>query len=176
MKRMCLVGAAVAASSLAFGVAGSAAAGKHKRKKPASVTLNATCKLVVTVTVPDGDTVVTPPEPQGTEFGSAACDKGLGRGVYSDSFVLQDTGDTSGKFSQYGGVGSLHGTFDLTQPDTTGPPTAYTFGNENVVGTVKVTGGTGAYHKATGKGTLVCASVDSVHYSCLEKLELRLPA
>jgi hypothetical protein len=37
-----------------------------------------------------------------------------------------------------------------------------------------VTGGTGAYRKAKGKGTLKCASVDGVHFACTEKLKLTL--
>jgi hypothetical protein len=173
---MCLVGAVVAAGSLAFGAAGSVAAGKsHKHHKPALRTVKATCKLVVTVTVPSGDTAVTPPAESGTEFGSSACNKGIGRGVFADSFVLQDSGDLTGKFTQFAGAGSLHGTFDLAQPDNSAPPTAYDFGNEDLAGTFIVKGGTGAFAKAKGKATVLCASTDSVHYTCIEKLTLKLP-
>jgi hypothetical protein len=174
VKRFCVVGAAVAVSSLAFGVTGSVAAGKHKAKTPTTVTVKASCKLTLTVTVPSGTSTVAPPEDSGTEYGPASCKK-LGNGLYGQSFALQDSGDTTGKFKQYDGVGSIFGTFDLTPSDSSGPPTPYSFGNGNLLGTVKVKGGTGAYHKAKGKGTLACATDDSIHFVCTEKLKLTLP-
>lgn len=172
MKRNCLVAAAVAASSLAFGMSGAVAA-KHKVKKPTTVTRRVSCTLTLAITVPAGTGTVAPPLDGGTEYGPASCQK-LGNGMYGQSSALQDSGDTTGKFKQYDGVGSIFGTFDLTEADTSGPPTPYQFGNGDLVGTVKVKGGTGAYKQARGKGTLACATDDSIHFICTEKLKLKL--
>ena len=39
-----------------------------------------------------------------------------------------------------------------------------------------VAGGTGAYKKANGKGTMKCSSIDGVHFSCTSKIKLSQPA
>jgi len=162
------VGAAVAACSLAFGAAGSTAASKGKSK---SKTINVTCKLTMTVQVPPGADSVTAPEPNGAEYGTAACGKPLGGGVYADGFTLQDTGDLTGSFKQYAGLGSVRGTYDIAQTSSSGPPTAYSFGNGDYSGTLKIKGGSGIFANAKGKGTLVCSTVDSIHYACVEKFK-----
>jgi hypothetical protein len=78
-----------------------------------------------------------------------------------------------GKYSQYFGDGSVHGTFDLAPQEGTGNLSSSSFESETWTGTINITGGTGAFAKAAGKkGVLKCVSGDTVHLRCTEKLTL----
>jgi len=46
------------------------------------------------------------------------------------------------------------------------------FAASSYTGTITIKGGTGAYQKAKGTGTLTCQSPDSVHLTCVEHLKL----
>lgn len=51
---------------------------------------------------------------------------------------------------------------------------ATTFGTQDYTGTAKLLGGTAAYKGIVGSAKLSCTTPDSVHFSCAEKLKLRL--
>jgi hypothetical protein len=180
MRRISLVTAAVAICVLAFGVVGPAVAGAkstHKAYHSKAVKITATCnKLLLSDVVPAAETGITPPLASGTQFGTVGCGGKLGSGLAAASFTVQDTGDITGSIALYFGTGGIKGTYDLSQAANQPLPTPYTFGNADYTGTVKVTGGFGAYAKAKGTATFSCDTLDSVHYSCSERLKLTLPA
>jgi hypothetical protein len=157
---------------MAFGVAG-AMASKPKTKS-ASKPVAVVCRTKTTIEVPNGETGVTPPVSQGSEYGTAGCGK-LGRGVQSDQFTVPDSGDTVATFTWYLPTGSIRGKYDLTPQEGT-----LNFLSVDYVGKLTVTGGTGAFagakSKGTGTGTMVCQSPDSVHTSCTDNVKLKLPA
>ena len=180
MKRICLLGAAIAAV-LIIGVASALAAtsssakGGKKSKTPSTVTTKVSCVSSLTLQVPAGDTDVSPASQEGTEMGSAKC-ASIGRGVEVLSYTTADSGDLTGKWQAWFGTGSVFGTFDLT-PDDNGPPTTTTsFSAASYTGTFDVKSGSGALAKATGTGTLKCTTEDSVHFSCKQTGKVTQPA
>jgi hypothetical protein len=165
---------------LAAGIAVAPAAAKttnhkHTIKAPKPKTISTTCSDSVTIAIAPGDTAVTPPVSDGTQYGPVRCGP-LGRGVEVDTFSLQDTGDLAGTFVQYFGAGTLHGTFDLTPSDNQQPSDTGTFAMASYTGTGKVLGGTGVDKNATGSDTLTCSSPDGIQMSCTIQLKLKLPA
>lgn len=171
-RRICLVGAAVCAFPLAFGVAAAAAAKSHKppaAKKAQAVKV--TCTTNVAIMIADGETSVVPPVAQGTEYGSARCGKQFGGGVQSDTFTIPDSGDTVAKFVLYFREGSIHGTYDLSPQET-----SLNFLETDYKGTLKVAGGTGAFKGFKGTGTSTCKTLDGIHTSCKDHLKLKAPA
>ena len=165
MKRICLLGAAMA-GLLVAGVATAPAATKHASKKSTKLT----CTLKLVNQIPSDDVSVTQGAGSGTQFGTAACGKPLRRGVEQDSFTLDDAGDLTGPYQQWFNTGSVKGKYVLTPTDNQSP--SATFSQASYSGTIQVTGGTGAFNKASGTGTLTCATQDSAHYTCTEKLKL----
>jgi hypothetical protein len=174
MRRISLAGMLSAVCVLALGIIGPAVAGAKSTKTKKSATTKVTCKLLVSDAIPADAVVITPPLSKGDQYGTSKC--GKVSGLASDTFALQDSGDITGKLLQLSTAGSLKGSYDLTQAATQPLPTPYTFGNADYTGTVKITGGTGTYAKAKGKGTIACDTLDSIHYSCVEHLKLKLPA
>ncbi len=179
VRRICLVGAAIAVGPLAAGIATVPAAAKTHRKHAVKVipkpkTINTSCSSYVSIIVAPLDTAVTPPVADGKQYGPVRCGP-LGLGVEEDTFTLQDSGDTTGTFVQFFGSGTIHGTFDLTPSDDQPPSDTGTFATTNFTGTSKVLGGTGAYRDATGAGTLTCTTPDGIHTTCTEKLKLTTP-
>jgi hypothetical protein len=172
VRRISLVATAITVALLTVGVAAGAAK-THPKAKP--VTAKVTCTLALTTEVPAGDTVITPGDPSGTEFGFVGCGKRLGNGVQTDPFSQTSSGDIVGSYRQYLGTGSIHGLYDLTVTEQSAPTTT-TFTATSYAGIVSVTGGTGAWAHVTGKGTLACSSADAIHTSCTEHLKLKLPA
>ncbi len=170
MKRVIRVaGAASSAAALMIG-ATAAAAAVHKSKpaKPAAVSVKCTTK--VGVMVADGDTSVTPPVQQGSEYGTAQCSK-LGTGVQGDSFTVPDSGNTEANFTWYLRTGTVSGKYELTPQEGT-----LNFLKVTYDGTLTVTGGTGTFHGIKGSGTMTCTSQDGIHTSCTDKLKVKLPA
>lgn len=168
-RRICLVGAPLSVISLAFGVAAATASkSKTTKTKPIAVT----CRTAIAVTIAPGDTVVTPPDPQGAEYGSAACNKLFGNGVQADHFTVPGSGDTLANYTWYFRTGTLKGTYDLT-PQEGSLGTGFT--SASYLGTLKVIAGTGALKGYTGTGTMTCATPDGIHTSCTNKLKLKLP-
>lgn len=185
MKRICLIGAAVAALLL-LGVSSALAARPHasaaaatKSTKTKAKTKTAgkkvTCTLSLTQQAPAGATDVSQGATDGTQMGSAVCGTLLGSGVQNQTFATDGSGNLSGKYQQYFGAGEVYGAYALTPADS-GPPTTTSFTSSSYTGTVTVTGGSGVDKKATGKGTLACSSADDLHYTCTEHLKLVLPA
>jgi hypothetical protein len=181
VKRICLVGAAMAAL-LTAGIVTAPALATPAAKKPASVNkkpvtklepvkTTLTCTLKLVTQIPSNDVTVTQGAESGTQYGRAGCAKPLFSGVEQSSFLQDESGDLSGKYQQWFNAGSLYGTYMLTAEDT-GPPTTTSFTNASYTGTVTVTNGTGFFKKAAGTGTLACVTTDLAHYTCTEKLQL----
>jgi hypothetical protein len=155
------VGVALTASSLAFGAVTATAA-----KKPAPI--HVSCTTTVGVMIADNQSGVTPPVQQGAEYGSAACGRPLGQGVQADKFNVADSGDTVANYRLYFPIGTIHGTYDLTPQES-----QFNFLEVDYLGTLKVTGGTGAFTGAKGAGTMTCRSLDGIHTTCKDKLKLK---
>jgi len=181
VKRICLVGAAMAAL-LTAGIVTAPALATPAATKPASVNkkpvtklepvkTTLTCTLKLVTQIPSNDVTVTQGAESGTQYGRAGCAKPLFSGVEQSSFLQDESGDLSGKYQQWFNAGSLYGTYMLTAEDT-GPPTTTSFTNASYAGTVTVTNGTGFFKKAAGTGTLACVTTDLAHYTCTEKLQL----
>ncbi len=140
------------------------AAAKGKKVKATTVY----CRTDVGVTIPAGATDITPPALSGKEYGPASCGK-LGNGVQADAFTVPGSGDTLAKFTWYLSTGTVTGTYDLTpQEGSLGTG----FASVSYLGELKVTHGTGTLAGVTGTGTMTCASPDSIHTSCTDKLKL----
>ena len=184
MKRICLLGAAIA-GLLIIGVATAlaasphastaAAAGKKKSTKPTFVTTKLSCSSKLSLQAPNGETTVTQGATDGTQYGTVACPGSLGSGVQFESFTTDDAGNVSGKWQQCFNTGTVYGNYTLV-PDDNNPPTTTSFTSASYTGTITITNGTGTDAKATGTGTIACATSDSVHFTCLEKAKLVLPA
>jgi len=176
VRRISLVALALVASSLAVAIAVAPAGAKtHKVKvpKPKPAKIHTTCTGNVSIAIPAGQSDVVPPVDQGREYGSVSCPM-MGTGVESETLLLDDSGDLSGKYTKYFPTGSVHGAYTLTPGDSL-PSGPTTFESASYTGTETVTGGTGIYKHAVGKGTLTCSTPDSVHLSCSETLKLTLP-
>jgi hypothetical protein len=171
-RRICLVGAALVACPLAFGVA-SAAAKTKTPTKPASKGTSVNCATNTSIQIATGDTGVTAPADQGTEYGTVVCHKLLGRGVEADTFTLAATGDNVAKYWMYFDTGAIHGSYDLTPQEGSFNDT--NFLEVDYLGTLVVKGGTGAFAGVTGTGTMTCTTLDGIHTSCTDKLKLKLP-
>jgi hypothetical protein len=184
VKRICLVGAAMAAL-LTAGIATASASATPAAKKPVSVNKKPvtklkpvktalTCSLKLVTQIPANDVTITQGAESGTQYGRAGCGKPPFSGVEQSSLLQDQSGNLSGRYQQWFNAGSLYGDYKLT-PQDTGPPTSTTFTNASYTGTVTVTNGTGIYRKAAGTGTLTCTTTDLAHYACTEKLKLVQP-
>ncbi len=177
-RRICLVGAALASSSLfAVVVMDSAAGAKPVKAKPAKpMIITSNCASMITTAIPAGETALTPPVLQGTDYGTVSCSGArFSNGVQSDSWTIPDSGDTVGNFRQYFNRGMLRGSFDLT-PQPSDSLTQDNAAETDYTGTFTVTGGSGAFLGASGTGVAGCVSSDDVHTTCLIKLHLKVPA
>jgi hypothetical protein len=160
-----LVGTAIAVVPFVVGIGVASAAGS-------SSTVTLKCHISVSTVPPPGSNMVNQPPSQGSQYGAVHCGS-VGAGVEADSFKVPDSGNTVAKYWQYFGTGSIHGTFNISPTEGSGSLSATSFESESWVGTVTVTGGTGAYSNAAGKkGVLKCTSGDTVHMTCTEKLKL----
>ena len=142
-RRICLVGAALSLAPLAFGVTAATAKPKPKPKpKPSNAATKINCTTNTGIMVAAGDTGITPPAQQGTEYGTAACAKPLGQGVQADSFTIDDSGDNVANFRLYFDTGTLHGSYDLSRRRVR---STMNFLEVDYLGTLTVKGGTGAF-------------------------------
>ena len=176
MRRIWIVVAVMAAGVLAVGATQAMAAKSKSKKAPKAATRTVSCKISIGTMSAPGETAVVLPAAQGSQYGPVRCGGGIGSGIQSDTFKLMDSGDVTGKFAQYFGTGTVHGSFSMTPDDTSAPSSTTTFANVSYTGTMNVAGGTGAYKKVTAKGTLKCLSNDGVHFSCSSKFKLVQPA
>jgi hypothetical protein len=180
VKRICLLGA-VTAAVLIIGVASALAAtssaskGGKKHKSPSTVTTTVSCASSLVLQVPAGATQVSPAAQDGSEMGSATCTP-VGRGVAVQNYTTADSGDLTGKWQAWFNTGTVFGTFTLTPDDNSPPTTTTSFSQASYTGTFDVTGGSGAFAKATGTGTLTCATQDSVHFTCKQTGKVTTPA
>ena len=170
-RRFCLVLAALSIGAMAFGAVGAAAAtkkssGKTKSFKPVA---KATCKTNTGITVAQGDSSVTPPVSQGSEYGTSVCGKVLGRGVQADTFNVPLSGDDLAKYTMFFPTGTIHGKYDLTPQEGS----FSNFDESDYVGTLTILGGTGAYQGAKGIGTMTCTSLDGIHTTCTDHLKFK---
>ncbi len=158
MKRICLLGATIAAV-LIIGVASALAAtssaskGGKKSKTPSTVTTKVSCTSSLLLQVSAGATDVSPASQDGTEMGTTTCAP-IGKGVEVQSFTTADSGDLTGKWQAWFSTGSVFGTFTLTPSDNTPPTTTTSFSQASYTGTFIVKDGSGAFAKAVGTGTL----------------------
>jgi hypothetical protein len=147
--------------------AGLAPAAGAKSSKPKTSPVS--CTVLVTTEVPTTSTVVLPSAAQGEQWGAIHCGKKLGSGAQRTVFKAPDTGDVTGTFASWFGTGAIRGKYMLTQSEgqlTTPSQFAFT----SYTGTIKVTGGLGAFQGAKGTGTTTCTSQDGLHFKCHEKL------
>ena len=89
-----------------------------------------------------------------TELGVGRCTKPFGQGVQyvnGKGTVSGSAITETGQFQQFFYTGTVYGTFKLAG-STTGP---------TLKGSVKYTGGTGAYKRAAGSGRLSCTSLSA---------------
>jgi hypothetical protein len=105
------------------------------------------------------------PNPSGSHFGFARCPAPFGKGVHYNTYTVTPSSPTSGaiagKFKNYYNTGTAHGTFALTFSATSPANITYT-------GTVAYTGGTGAFARVRGTGTITCTTADGgAHKSCV---------
>jgi hypothetical protein len=170
-RRICLVGATLSVCLLAL-AAGTALAASNSNSNSNSnssgTTTKVSCAVNTSIIIASGDTGVSPPVSQGSEYGTASCNKGLGGGVQKDSFNVPASGDTVATYAMYFATGSIHGSYDLTPQSG-----SLNFLATSWLGTLKVLGGTGAYRGMTGTGTMQCASQDGIHTTCKDKLKLK---
>ncbi|MGA9859107.1 MAG: hypothetical protein WBQ18_14680 [Solirubrobacteraceae bacterium] len=139
---------------------------KTKAKSKASPTVKVSCALAFTLQAPAGQADVTQGATSGNHAGAVVCPaKGIGRGAELDAFTTDAAGDLVGKWQQWFNTGTVYGTYDLVPGDSN--PTD-SFSTASYTGTFVIKGGTGTLAKDTGKGTIKCATKDSVHYVCKE--------
>lgn len=165
-RRICVAGVALGLSPLAF-LAGTAAAAKTKSSAGGGTKI--VCSTKTSIMIPSGDNNVLPPAQQGTEYGTGNCGKPLGGGVQRDSFTVPASGDTVAKYTLYFHTGTVSGTYDLTPAGGS----SQNFLETDWTGTMKVTGGTGAFKGAKGVGTMACTTMDGIHSTCTDKLRVK---
>ena len=175
MKRKWLVVAAMAVGLLMIGATSALGAKPATKTTPKPVKVKVTCKSSVGDVPAAGDDSVVPPVDQGWQYGAVRCGKVFGGGIAANSFKLMDSGDLQGSWTQYFGFGTIHGKFSLTPADTGPPSSPTTFATVSYAGTATVDGGTGAYKKAKGNGTMKCSSTDGVHFTCSDTVKVVLP-
>lgn len=175
MKSKWLVVAVMAVGLLVIGATSALGAKPKANATPKPVKFKVTCKSTVGDVPADGDDAVVPPVDQGWQYGAVQCGKVLGKGIAANKFALQDSGDLAGSWSQYYSVGTIHGKFSMTPADTGPPSSPTTFATVSYAGTATVDGGTGAYKKAKGNGTMNCSSTDGVHFTCSDTVKVTLP-
>jgi hypothetical protein len=132
-----------------------------------------TCKLDLFATIPQ-------PAPTAANFGSSSCGKPFGFGVQKDSSTVTrsslTTGVFEGPFKMFFDTGTIKGTFKISFVTTLAPPvppaTLPTIAGVVYTGTVKVTGGTGAWRRIRGGGSVTGTSPDAKRTSLTEKMTL----
>jgi hypothetical protein len=133
-----------------------------------------TCSLKLFATIPQ-------PAATAANFGTTNCRKPFGFGVQKDSSTVTrsslTTGVFEGPFKMFFDQGTIKGTFKIAFVTTLAPPVAPatlpTIAGVTYTGTVAVTGGTGAWRRIRGSGTVTGTSPDAKVTYLTEKLTLR---
>jgi hypothetical protein len=137
-------------------------------------TRTVTCKLKLFATIPQ-------PAPTAANFGSTNCGKPFGFGVQKDSSTVTRTSLTAGvfegPFKMFFDTGTIKGRFRIAFVTTLAAPvppaTLPTITHVAYTGTATVTGGTGAWRRIRGSGTVTGESPDAKVTSLTETLTLR---
>ncbi|MDQ6806441.1 MAG: hypothetical protein M3065_16075 [Actinomycetota bacterium] len=150
-----------------------ATSAKKTTKSKAAAGTKLRCGLAFSVQVSPTDSTVTQGATKGKHAGAVKCRaKELGTGVEFDSFTTDGAGDISGTWQEWFNTGSVYGSYTLA-PNESRPPTAQSFAAASYTGGFTIKGGTGADAKTTGKGTMACATPNSIQYTCKESGKLR---
>jgi hypothetical protein len=146
---------------------------KPAKTKPAKpVTTKVSCKLALVVQPPADDVTITPGD-TGAQFGKAGCGKPLFRGLETATFSTDDSGDLVAPYTLWFKGGTLSGQWTLSPTGATPPTNSFTA--QSYTGTATITGGSGAWAKATGKATIKASTTDGVHFTGTESLQLTTP-
>ncbi len=180
MKRIVLTGAALAALLTGGVTTAAVAATSHHghathvttKRVTRTVYMRATCTLALTTVAPPNSTSVEAGSAQGVNYGMSRCPTPLRVGTARQTFSESAAGHLTGKLQQWFAAGTVYGTYHLSETVTAGPPTPTSFGSARFYGTVTITGASGALRGASGTGTMSCHTLDSVHYTCTERLHL----
>jgi hypothetical protein len=110
---------------------------------------------------------LAPPGASGEDFGTVACTPVFGEGVQHDTVTVTPTSPTTGTgtgpFKAFFDTGTIHGTMKLTASAAPAGVATYT-------GTIKISGGTGAYKHVRGSIKAQCSSPDGgTHTNCTSK-------
>lgn len=105
------------------------------------------------------------PNPSVVHFGFPACSAPFGKGLHHSTITVTPSSPTSGsiagRFKNYYNAGTVRGTVAMTFSATSPENVTYT-------GTVTYTGGTAAFRRAKGTGTITCTTTDGgAHKSCI---------
>jgi hypothetical protein len=169
---MCEVGvSARARSAVLVGLAGVVAAagvvapaGSAATKK----TKNITCALTLFATIKQ-------PAPTAANFGPAKCSRPFGTGVQQDSSKTTRTsltaGSFTGPFKLFFDRGTIKGTFTIGFVTTLSA--SYQITGVTYQGTLTITGGTAAFRRVRGTGTVTGSSPDAVKTTLEYKMKLR---
>ena len=185
MKRLCLLGMAMAglltagistAATAKTTTSGTKPAKVEPAPKPKPVTTKVSCKLTLVLQPTAKVTTILPGTGSGSQVGTAKCPGPVGGGVQTDNFTTDDSGDVTAPYTQWFKGGTLAGQYTLI-PSGGGQPSAGNnqFGAQSYTGTLTVTGGSGGWKGATGKAKLTCATPDAVHLACTESLTVTVP-
>jgi hypothetical protein len=177
VKRLCLLGMAMAGLlTVGFSTAATAKPAP-KPKPPKPVTTKVSCQLTLVLQPAAKVTTIVPGTGSGSQYGTAKCPGPLGGGVQTDKFNTADSGDVTAPYRQLFKGGTLAGQYTLI-PTGGGQPSAgnNSFGAQSYSGSLTVTGGSGAWKGATGSAKLTCSTTDGVHLSCTESLKVTTPA
>lgn len=150
---------ALGALAIAPPVTGNASSPRTKR---------VTCNLVLFATIPQ-------PNARAANFGSARCGRPFGTGVQQDSSTVTrsslTTGQFTGPFKMFFDRGTIRGRFTIRFVTTLNAQ--YRIVGVRYTGTLRVTGGTAAYRRVRGSGTITGVSADAVRTELRERLTLR---
>lgn len=185
MKRLCLLGMALAglltagistAATAKTTTSGTKPAKVKPAPKPKPVTTKVSCQLTLVLQPTAKVTTIVPGTGSGSQSGTAKCPGPVGGGVQTDKFTTDDAGDVTAPYTQWFKGGTLAGQYTLI-PTAGGQPSAgnNSFGAQSYDGSLIVTDGTGGWKGATGKAKLTCSTADGVHLKCTEALTLTTP-
>lgn len=150
-------------SVVAIAGAGPPAVSAQSKKK----TKNISCALTLFATIKQ-------PAPTAANFGPAKCSRPFGTGVQQDSSnttrTSLTTGFFSGPFKLFFDRGTIKGTFRIEF--VTMLSAQYQITGVIYKGTLKVRGGTAAYRRVRGTGTVTGTSPDAVKTALEYKLKL----
>jgi len=128
---------------------------------------NISCALTLFATIKQ-------PAPTAANFGPARCAKPFGTGVQQDSSTTTraslTTGSFAGPFKLFFDRGTIKGRFRISFVTTLSPANQIT--GVTYKGTLRITGGSAAYRRVRGTGTVTGESPDAVQTTLAYRLKL----